>query len=132
MMIREKITSADVWENLHSITQGNVPVGMTEELCGKLAEHLNEAFLSGPTVQFDYKNHEAKTELRTVKLLSLDYLPLPNNSLGYPPGWALHGLDFSRGRDGTEERTFFLSNIQMPEVIFRQPMNTNPFRIKLA
>ncbi len=131
MNSNNKITGADIFEALFAITKDDMPTGLTDDMMQKLADRLNEAFSSGRMVRFDYKNHRAETELRTIKVLSLDFLPLPNNSMGYPPGWALRGLDYSRDRDGTEMRSFLLNNIQMPEVIFRQPQNNNPFRIML-
>lgn len=82
-------------------------------------------------IKFEYQNYRAELELRTIQALSLDYLPVPNNQMGYPPGWALRGLDFSRGRNGGEERSFYLSHIQLPEVLFRQPNNAHPYRIML-
>lgn len=67
-------------------------------------------------IQFWYKNHDNKTELRTIELLSLDYVPMPHPEYGYGPGWFLHGKDYTV-RDGIERqgepRSFALDRIQM-------------------
>lgn len=34
----------EIWEILFSIYKGDVPEGMTEEVCNKLAEALNSVF----------------------------------------------------------------------------------------
>lgn len=60
-------------------------------------------------IEFEYKNHRDEIETRTVEPISLDYLNEPG--YGYSPGWFLTAKDFSRGRDGSETRSFALSNI---------------------
>ncbi len=63
--------------------------------------------------EFYYKNHRGVTELRTVDVISLEYVATPHLEYGYGPGWFLRCKDFSRGRDGSEQRSFALNNIQM-------------------
>lgn len=69
-------------------------------------------------IQFYYKNHRGVTELRTIELLSLDYVPMPHAEYGYGPGWFLHGKDYTV-RDGIERqgepRSFALDHIQMKD-----------------
>jgi len=69
-------------------------------------------------INFHYKNHRGVTELRTIELLSLDYVPMPHIEYGYGPGWFLHGKDYTV-RDGIERqgepRSFALDHIQMKE-----------------
>ena len=66
-------------------------------------------------IQFKYKNHEGKIEDRDVDITHVEFV-LNNNGYGYQPGWAISGWDYSRGRDGNDYRTFFLSHIVLPEI----------------
>lgn len=86
-------------------------------------------------IQFWYKNHHNKTELRTIEVLSLDFVPMPHPDYGYGPGWFLHGKDFTV-RDGIERqgepRSFALSNIVMRDY-YAPPQGTigSAFRLDL-
>jgi hypothetical protein len=62
-------------------------------------------------VQFKYKNHRGEVEDRDVEIDQLGFDFLPRAEMGYQPGWFIGGWDYSRGRDGVEYRTFFLSNM---------------------
>jgi hypothetical protein len=67
-------------------------------------------------IQFNYRNHRGKVELRTIELLALHYESQPNPEYGYAPGWFLYGNDYTV-RDGVERegipRSFALTHIQM-------------------
>lgn len=63
--------------------------------------------------KFYYKNHRGDVELRDVDVLALVYVATPHLEYGYQPGLAFQCRDYSRGRDGSEQRTFYLSNIRM-------------------
>lgn len=80
--------------------------------------------------QFHYKNHHGQVELRTVDVISLDYVASPHLDYGYGPGWFLHCLDYSRGRNG-DPRSFALSNIQMNEFKHGTKGGVPAFRIFL-
>lgn len=79
---------------------------------------------------FWYKNHRGQLSERTVKPVSLDYMPVPNNGYGYAPGWFLTAEDYTRERNGIL-RSFALTNIQLPEDNFRTPSNGKPIRFNL-
>lgn len=85
--------------------------------------------------QFYYKNHRGEVELRTVEVISLDYVAVPNLTYGYGPGWFLHCRDYTL-RDGKprtgEARSFALDHIWMRE--FKQgTLGVAPaFRLILA
>ena len=67
--------------------------------------------------KFTYKNHEGKTEERDVDVVSLSFSFANNPDYGYQPGWCISGWDYSRGRTGTDYRSFFLHNIIIPDGI---------------
>lgn len=83
-------------------------------------------------VKFRYKNHRGEVEDREVNVTSLDYCPVPNPEYGYGPGWFLTGYDHSRGRDGSQFRSFALTNIQLPLDSFIEPGNNKPVRFVLG
>lgn len=68
-------------------------------------------------ISFVYRNHRSEVALRTVELVALEYNTRPHNTYGYQPGWALLCKDYTDGREGVG-RTFYLSNIVMPEAAF--------------
>lgn len=66
-------------------------------------------------VKFNYKNHEGKIEERDVDVAQLGFDFKNHSDYGYQPGWYVGGLDYSRGRDGSLYRNFYLTNIILPD-----------------
>lgn len=62
-------------------------------------------------VKFKYKNHEGKVEERDVDVVSLHFDFGNHPEYGYQPGWAIGGWDYSRDRDGSMYRSFYLQNV---------------------
>jgi len=62
-------------------------------------------------VQFKYKNHRGEIEDRDVDIIKLSFDFMNHPEFGYQPGWCIGGWDYSRDRDGTDYRTFFLHNV---------------------
>lgn len=67
--------------------------------------------------QFKYKNHKGEVEDRDVDVTSLGFHFMNHPEYGYQPSWAISGWDFSRGRDGSQYRSFYLSNVILPDGI---------------
>lgn len=63
-------------------------------------------------IQFTYRNHRNEVAVRTVEVVSLDYVAEPHLEFGYGPGFFLHCRDYTDGREGLA-RSFALHNIQM-------------------
>lgn len=62
-------------------------------------------------IQFKYKNHRGLIEDRDVDIVAMGFDFMNHEEFGYQPGWFIAGHDYSRGRDGTEYRSFYLPNI---------------------
>ena len=61
--------------------------------------------------QFKYINHRGDIEDRDVDIISLAFYYENHPNMGYQPGWAISGWDYSRDRTGGEYRTFYLSHV---------------------
>lgn len=66
-------------------------------------------------VQFKYYNHKGEIEERDVDIVTLAYDPSFHPEWGYQPGWFINGFDYSRGRDGTQYRSFSLERVILPD-----------------
>lgn len=62
-------------------------------------------------MKFQYKNHAGKVEERDVDVVTLAFDFNVHPEFGYQPSWFIGGWDYSRGRDGSEYRSFYLSNM---------------------
>lgn len=61
--------------------------------------------------QFKYINHRGEIEDRDVDIMTLGFHYQNHPDLGYQPGWAISGWDYSRDRNGGEYRSFYLSHV---------------------
>lgn len=62
-------------------------------------------------IKFQYKNHRAEVEERDVDIVAIGFDFNLHPEYHYQPGWMISGWDFSRGRDGSDYRSFYLSNM---------------------